>query len=81
MFGLDTLASSFTQGGLGGGMFGGGEESVTAATPLSSSSAISGPTSFSTGGMNITKSDSTPLLIFAGVAGLVLLVVLIRKKR
>ena len=75
---LGTLASSFTQGGLGGGMFGGGEESVNTATPISSG--ISGPTSFSTGGMTITKSDSTPLLIFAGVAGLVLLILFSRKK-
>lgn len=87
MFGLSTLASSLTQGG----MFGGGEESENLAVPISSSSTISGPVSFSTGGMNVnqqktdsipllSKTDSTPLLIFAGVAGLVLLVVLSRKK-
>ncbi|MBA7518557.1 hypothetical protein ES705_10628 [subsurface metagenome] len=80
MFGLSTLASSFTQGGGLGGMFGGGEESASEFTPISSGSEISGPVSFATGGMNITKTDSTPLLIFAGVAGLVLLIVLSRKK-
>ena len=82
---LATIASSMSQGGGGGGgglggMFGGGEDSTSTMQPISSGSEIKGPTSFATGGMNITKSDSTPLLIFAGVAGLVLLVVLSRKK-
>jgi len=90
---LSSLASSLTQGGGLGSMLGGGEESTAAAgpvaagpvapEPISATSAISGPVSFSSGGMNVTKmgsAPSTPLLIFAGVAGLVLLVVLIGKK-
>ena len=75
---LATIAGSMQQGGGegggggmfgGGGLFGGGEDSTT--IPQSAQSGISGTTTFSTGGLNVTKSDSMTAIIIAGVAVLV----------
>jgi len=76
MFGLGgvtSLFSSLTQGQ------GAGVEASGSSMPATATSGISGATSFSTGGLNITKTDTTPLLIFGGIAALVLIVAM-RKK-
>lgn len=73
MFGLDSVFSTLTQGGLTGG----GKESETFSQPASSG--ISGATSFSSGDFSVTKTDNTQLIIFGVIAAVVLLIVA-RKK-
>jgi len=74
---LTTLASTLSQGS---GMFGGGKGSESSMMPVSTTSGIGGPTSFSTGGFTVNKADTTTLLVVAGVAVVALVVVMGKRK-
>jgi hypothetical protein len=79
MFGVGSVFSTLTQGsgsGLTSGLSGGGESSSATAT-----SGISGSPTFQKGDLNINKTDPKLVYLVAGIAGLILLFYINKRKK
>ena len=72
MFGLDSVFSTLSQGGLGS-LGGSGSD------PSSAISGVSGPTTLGAGGITINKADQVPYFVLAGIV-LILVVVMAKRK-